>query len=363
MWRERGAKFCGNCGKSLSDAPSIIVSDRPTATVFTAGTDPEMKGPSTPSILRLSVIICVMVVTLIVANNTFLSVAFFDRIVDDCSVLLFSFSLSYGFGDITLFKYHDVGVAVALALCLIVQGLFLAYALHRFFKALNREKTQADGCCVEHAGLSATSSALAVSLVLSMIILGLTAVSGNAADASWMSKYTDLQMIFMLTKAGLEEEIILRLVWIGIPMMIIAIAVNKDRRSWQYLMGGFGMSKVAFILIVFSSILFGLAHLNGWGWGKVPSAAIGGLIFGYLYVEYGLYASVLAHTANDTISTLIYSFGQGVEVLAMLLLLILGFVILIYWIFKISGLKKEVVGMPLFPRKLENNLLEQWGRH
>ncbi len=363
MWKQRGAKFCGNCGRSLSDVPTIIVSDRPTATVYAAGTDPEKKGPHTPSILRLSVIICVMVVTLIVANNTILSVAFFDRIVDDCSVLRFSFSLSYGFGDIVLFKYHGMGTAIALALCLIVEGLFLAYALLRFFKALNREKTQADGLCVEHTGLSAASSGLAVSLILSVILLSITAASGSAADSSWMSKYTDLQMIFMLTKAGLEEEIILRLVWIGIPMMIIALAVNKDRRSWQYLMGGFGMSKVAIILILFSSILFGLAHLDGWGWGKVPSATIGGLIFGYLYVEYGLYAAVLAHTANDTMTTLLYSFGQGVEVLAMLLLLLLGFVILIYWVLKISGLKNKVEDMPLFPGKLETNLLEQWGRH
>ena len=363
MWKERGAKFCGNCGRKLPDTTYTVICDRPTATVFAVGTDPDRTGPSTPPIFRLSIIVAALLVTLIVANNTFLAIVNFSSIVEDCSEYKFSFSLSYGFGNIRLFWYQGAGVAVALGLSIAAEALSLAYALHRFVKAFDKEKTQNDGMCVERTGISAASSALAVSLILSVVLLFITAASGSAADASWMSEYTDLQLLFMLTKAGLEEEIELRLVWIGVPMMVIALALHKDRRSWQYLMGGFGMSKVAVILIVFSAVLFGLAHLNGWGWGKVPSATLGGLIFGYLYVEYGLYAAVIAHTANDTLSSLLYTLGAGIEVMTMLLLLLLGLVILIYWILKMSGLKAEVKSMPLFPGKLENGLLELWGRH
>lgn len=361
-WKERGARFCGACGRNLYEVPYYLT-DHPTATVFSSNSDKVENGSRTPPFFRLAILVSALLVTLVVANNLFLTIAFFNPIVDDCSIFLFRFELSYGFGDILLFRYHGAGVAVALGIYIIVEGLCLVYALDRFFKALNREKTQGDGMCVERSGLCAASSALCVSLILSVVLLFITSLSGNTADAGWMSSYTDLQMLFLLTRAGLEEEFLLRVVWIGVPMAMLALAVHKDRRSWQYLMGGFGMSKVALFLIVFSSILFGLAHLEGWGWGKVPSAAIGGLIFGYLYTEYGLYAAVIAHTANDTVSSLAYSFGTGTEVIVMLLLFAIGFVVLIYWITKLSKVKIDLTDMPLFPGKLETGLRDQWGRH
>ncbi len=361
IWRDRGAKFCAACGRNLSE-PTYYSMTAPKATVLDRYPKPSTDA-RTPPIFRFAIILVALLVTLIVANNVFLTLINFNSIVDDCSTLIFSFGLTYGFGDIVLFRYHGASVAIVLGICIFVEGLFLVYALDRFHKALNREKTQGDGMCVERSGLSAASGALCVSLVLSAVLLLFASMSGNSADAEWMSKFTELQMLFLLTKAGLEEEFMLRIFWIGVPMAVIALAVHQDRRSWQYLMGGFGMSKIAIALIVFSSVLFGLAHLEGWGWGKVPSAAITGLIFGYLYTEYGLYAAVLAHTANDTMTSLAYSFGAGMDFLVVFAMIALGVVILIYWIIKLTKSKIDLTDMPLFPDKLETGFLDQWNRH
>lgn len=358
-WLEQGARFCASCGKPRIDF-SPPANSRPTAVVFSATHDTTAR---TPPFFRTTILVSALLVTLIIANNTFLTIFFFGDIVDSWSGWALGFGLTYGFGDVLLFRYSGTGVAVVFGICIIAEALCLGYAVYRLIDALNREKTQNDGFCVERSGLPAASSSLCVSLILSVILLLIAAMSGNSADTGWMSEYSDLQMLFLLTKAGLEEEILLRVVWIGIPMAALAIIINKDRRSWQYLMGGFGMSKTAFALIVFSSVLFGLAHLSGWGWGKVPDAIMSGLIFGYLYTEYGLYAAVIAHTANDTLSSLLYTFGEGIEVAVMLLLLALGLVILIYWILKLSGSRVDVSAIPLFPGKLETGLLGQWKRH
>ena len=123
------------------------------------------------------------------------------------------------------------------------------------------------------------------------------------------------------------------------------------------------MSKAAFILIVVSSVLFGLAHFDGWGWSKVPDAALGGLLFAYIYVQYGLYASILAHCANDVLTTVTYTVGAGVESMALLGFLGLGFVTIIYWFLKPNMDAVDVRKMKNFPDKLEVNLLDQWKRY
>lgn len=384
MWRDHGARFCGSCGKELSregvcvadrtpsDAATvhsarkqeiIYVRDPCRATVVPGDPIPAEDGQKTNPFIKSVLIAAILLVIFIIANNSIMVLTNFSRIVDECSSLCFGYYIPYGFGDLLIFKFQGAGTAVVLGICVMVEILCLVYAINRFMGALKRENTQNDGTCVEKSGLSVCSCALCASLVLSIILLILAAAGGNGADTGWMSKYTDMQMLFMLTRAGLHEEIVARVIWIGIPIAIIAYLVHKDKRSWQHLFGGFGMSKSALVLIVLSSIIFGLAHLDGWGWGKVPDAVLGGLIFAYLYVEYGLYASVLAHTANDTISSLTYTFGGGMTSLVTVLLLLVGVVILIYWTIKLSKMKFNVKGLPDFPEKLDKNIFELWNRY
>lgn len=59
-----------------------------------------------------------------------------------------------------------------------------------------------------------------------------------------------------------------------------------------------GISPLEWVLILVTSLVFGLAHwLLGGGWdvGKVSTAFLAGLVFAIMYVAYGAYADILLH--------------------------------------------------------------------
>lgn len=341
-WASKGATFCAACGRNTKE------------------NGPEPKH----TFIYILTLVAVITVTAIVLINTVYCIANFDAIAEESGVYIFAAYLDFGLWDVTLFTYGETGIRAYLALLIAVGILTVAFALYRFLPTLRKEPDSGAEEPIEKTGLSAASLCLCVLLFLSVAYFLVMGAFGHTADASWLNQYTDNQKVFLLTRAGLREELTMRVVWIGIPMMAVALLLRKDKRCWQYLFGGFGLSKVAFVLIVVSSVAFGLAHNNGWGWVKILNAAFAGIIFGYLYTEYGLYASVLAHTANDVLTTVALTpLGTTNMVLMELALLVIGFVILVHWILKPRWDLIRADKMETFPGKLECNLLEQWKHH
>ena len=59
-----------------------------------------------------------------------------------------------------------------------------------------------------------------------------------------------------------------------------------------------GIKLGEWIIIILTSIIFGLAHYlagSGWEIGKVSSASLAGLIFSLVYIRYGIHAPILLH--------------------------------------------------------------------
>ncbi len=105
------------------------------------------------------------------------------------------------------------------------------------------------------------------------------------------------QRVFSLTRAVVWEEIVVRVAYIGIPMVIYALAKGKKNFT-RYLLGGFGFKErysVMFVLI--SSIIFALAHLPGWNWDPYKAFQVfpAGIFIGYLFVKDGLHSAILIH--------------------------------------------------------------------
>jgi hypothetical protein len=139
------------------------------------------------------------------------------------------------------------------------------------------------------------SATLVIEMIINFILIGL------GMEVSAPSELIDMPLdkaLFEFTEAGVWEEIAFRLVPFGVPMMIAAL-VCRQKDFYRYLLGGFGISKLSIILLVISAIIFAYAHVSGWGAWKFIPTFLGGMMLGFIYMKFGLYASILAHFIND----------------------------------------------------------------
>lgn len=336
-----GARYCRYCGNYLGEG-----SAQPARPDVQAEPDhPFMRGTVTAVTVLFALLCTVSLIVYAVHMDDVLSIA--DR-------YMYSLYVPIGLTDVFRVSLRGDAFRAYILIAYVLFALFLAYAVLSYRRTAEKHGTSSDRA--ERSGLSAAASCLSVSLFLSIVYLLVMSSAGEDADTSWMDEYRVWDLNALLFMAGLNEELAFRVIWIGIPMAILGFLWKKDRRSLQYLMGGFGMSKAALVLIVISSVIFGLAHYDGWGWVKILDAAAGGIIFGYLYTEYGLYASVLAHFLNDTVTV----FAGGA--LGELALMAAGAIILIYWIVKPNRELLDIRSMPAMTESLPP-MKDQWGRH
>ncbi len=132
-------------------------------------------------------------------------------------------------------------------------------------------------------------------LFITMIYyLGLE-MMGLSPSVSPIEDYDLWERLYSLTQAVVWEEIVVRVVFIGIPMAVYAAGKGKEKLS-RYVLGGFGFEyRVAVVWILISSVIFALAHLPAWDLLKMFPTFIAGLAFGYLFVKNGLYSAILLH--------------------------------------------------------------------
>lgn len=159
-----------------------------------------------------------------------------------------------------------------------------------------------------------------LAVVFLNILIGLLI---QVPEPSFFQEVPGWYLLYILLNASVYEEIIFRVLIIGIPLLVGSLClrfanvvkrrnpsgVSKGRYvlgSFRYLYGG-GMSRTTSpaillpgsLLLLASSIVFGLAHAPGYGDWKVLPAAVAGLAMGYLYLRHGLPAAILFHFTTD----------------------------------------------------------------
>ena len=111
---------------------------------------------------------------------------------------------------------------------------------------------------------------------------------------------------FYVSLAPLFEEFIFRIILVGIPLF----ALYSSRASLRYFLKCLWTpsslnildSKKAIFLIIFVGLSFGFAHIafsDSWSEGKFAQATAGGIILGWVYLRYGIVASLLIHWATN----------------------------------------------------------------
>ena len=176
----------------------------------------------------------------------------------------------------------------------------------------------------------AIPAVMGMTLLLEFLII-IVSIAFGATPSTPMD--VDKTLIPVAVNASVWEEIITRVLLIGLPMLVLMLLVNRgdlDLPWYRYLLGGFGYSRIAMLLVIISSVFFGIGHI-GWGIWKVLPMVIAGLAMGYLYMKYGLHASILMHMLTDL--SLLPTF-YGMEWLS---LMIYGVVVLALPAFVIYG--------------------------
>ena len=194
----------------------------------------------------------------------------------------------------------------------------------------------------EHSAFFDTCALMFATLFVSVFVaLFVSAAGGLPTDP--VSDVDLWELLFLLANASVWEEVVVRILLIGIPLLAVDLARRRLRpKKLAYVMGGgftIGVPEAA--LIVISATVFGFAHLEGWGWWKVFPATIGGIAMGYLFVKHGLWAAIMLHFGTDYLSMPLEMFGNGfvaqlVLSLGLLLWIGLGLIFCIYFTVRIA---------------------------
>ena len=157
--------------------------------------------------------------------------------------------------------------------------------------------------------------------------------------------------IYVYAQASVWEEIISRILFIGVPLLWIDLLFRRGKlqRPRNYFLGGtFNLGPIEIGLIVFSAFMFGFAHTGSWDLWKVPPTIIAGMAFGYLFARLGLYAAVTFHFAFDFLTVPVANAGlasQALLGLMILIWLVVGGVFLIYYLLQLKRF--------LFPKRAQ----------
>ncbi|MBU4189463.1 MAG: CPBP family intramembrane metalloprotease, partial [Candidatus Thermoplasmatota archaeon] len=99
------------------------------------------------------------------------------------------------------------------------------------------------------------------------------------------------KLMFSLSNASVHEEIVSRIMLIGIPLLLIDVFRRRKIKIRKYFLGGnFDINPVSLFLIIFSSLIFSYAHVFGWDFYKILPVFVTGIALGYLFLKKGVYA-------------------------------------------------------------------------
>ena len=190
----------------------------------------------------------------------------------------------------------------------------------------------------EHSVLFDIGGFVTVNFFVSFLIVVIVTALG-ADDTGVPEMGSTSEMLYALANASVWEELVVRVLLLGLPLGVVDILRRRRDRKWhKYVLGGsleIGAPELA--LVVASSTIFGFAHYDGgWGSWKILDAGIGGLTFGYLFLKFGLPSAITLHFAIDYagMPTQALGFSQAYEIFIVFLWLGLGAVFSVYYIIR-----------------------------
>ncbi len=206
----------------------------------------------------------------------------------------------------------------------------------------------------KHNGFQDMAELLSFTMFFTMIIYLTVVLIGGKPKSIGIEKYPLYFQMLQLLHASVYEEIMARFLFLGIPVYIVHVARGEKISPVRVLGGKFQIKIPELTFLIISSAVFGLAHMEAWGWWKVIPAFIAGLAMGFLYLRYGIYASILFHFTNDFMS-IPMAMDKGIMIiigLMVLFIFIAGIVFFVSYTIRVSqyfGLIKKPTRTPSPP--------------
>ncbi|MDD1755857.1 MAG: CPBP family glutamic-type intramembrane protease [Methanomassiliicoccales archaeon] len=296
---EETDQFCPLCGRPLSPQASIAYSQRyayqPPSTVESI-----MKFGRLVTLIALAALMGLLVVNVVIlawsptiilpeaadgayGNTLFLIVPWADPLIGLVELSGWSFGI-----------YH---VLLVFAICASFAWMVVT-SVDPLKKELSLERPKGG-----HSPLWIIGTIFFAILAMNFIYaLILTLLNVEITTPDFASE--DLwQLLHGLASASVWEELITRVLIIGVPLLLIDLAYHKRKKLSRYFFGGgfeFGGKELA--LIWASAGIFALGHIVYWDTWKIIPTWIAGLAFGYLFLRLGLYACIMLHFMVDYLS-------------------------------------------------------------
>jgi hypothetical protein len=135
-------------------------------------------------------------------------------------------------------------------------------------------------------------------VILIMVVLGIPITSPDSEPIETGSALP--QLFYGLANASVAEEFAVRILYIGIPLMVINALQGTSKKWYRYFVGGdFDMTPLTVFFLIFSSAVFAMAHTTNWGYWKAIPTFVAGLALGYLYLRKGIHTSIILHFSID----------------------------------------------------------------
>ncbi len=210
----------------------------------------------------------------------------------------------------------------------------------------------------ENSGLFKITEFYALNFFLSTVYIIAVSLIGKPVTLSSSGNVPFYLNMLSLVNAGLYEELITRVLYIGIPLYIYYKMKDSEWKQngktvrWYKMIwgGGYKFGKPEITLLIISSLIFGIAHSDSWSLSKIPQAFMGGLFLGFLYIRYGLYADVLWHFSIDATSALLPEYvgnpyatplSNGLVNFVEYVFILAGIVVAIYYVMLAINFRKK----------------------
>jgi len=177
---------------------------------------------------------------------------------------------------------------------------------------------------------------LSISILILIYIIALIVTSQQNPFGNPFGNEPPKIIILSLLHAPVYEELVYRVLLLGIPAFIINyFYYGKKIPFYRAFTGGkFEMNKGTVTFLFISAYLFGSGHLISWEPAKFPDAFFAGLFLGYLFLRYGVYMSITMHFITDFFGISNYINGPTWYIIT-----IISYIILLIWI---------IAGFPYF---------------